>query len=235
MMNASLSVADQINTGSYIAESLARDYSEDIAGLDYNDLSDEVLVKLYLEKEDEWAFNEIVNRYGEKIHRLAYRITNNVRYADDLLQEVFITLVEKLHTFRQEAKFSTWLYRVAMHATLGFLRKQNDYEKRISLDGSRAYHGNGNVGGFEIRDWSYSIDKILIEREGMEQIEKAISDLPEKYRIVFHLRHVEGLSNPEVGKILELSLPAVKSRLHRARLSLRDKLSDYFHEWSEAV
>lgn len=233
-MNASLSVADQLNTESYIAESLARDYSEGIAGLNYNDLSDELLVKLYLEKQDEWAFNEIVNRYGEKIHRLAYRITNNVRYADDLLQEVFIRLVEKLHTFRQEAKFSTWLYRVAMHAILGFLKKQNDYEKRISLAASQAYHGNGNASGFEIKDWSYSVDRILLEREGVEQIDKALSELPEKYRIVFHLRDVEGLSNPEVGKVLELSLPAVKSRLHRARLYLRERLSDYFYEWSEA-
>lgn len=234
-MNSSLSVADQLNTESYIAEPLAQEYSEDIAGLNYNDLSDELLVKLYLEKEDEWAFNEIVNRYGEKVHRLAYRITNHVRYADDLLQEVFVIVVEKVHTFREEARFSTWLYRVATNAILGFLRRQHEYEKRVSVDRSTAYHDNGYVSGVEIKDWNYSIDKIFLEREGMEQIEKAVSELPEKYRIVFHLRHVEGLSNPEVGKILDLSLPAVKSRLHRARLYLRDKLSDYYYEWSEAV
>ena len=235
MMHSSLSVADQLNTETYIAESLARDYLEDIKELNYDDLSDELLAKLYLEEEDEMAFNEIVNRYGEKIHRLAYRITNHVRYADDLLQEVFVTLVEKLHTFRQEAKFSTWLYRVATNSILAFLRKQSQYEQRISLDASRAYHGKGDVSGFEIKDWGYSIDKIILEKEGIDQIEKAVSDLPEKYKVVFHLRDVEGLSNPEVGKILELSLPAVKSRLHRARHYLRHRLSDYFYEWSEAV
>ena len=234
-MNSSLSVADQLNTESYIAESIAQEYSGDLAGLNYDELADESLVKLYLERGDEWAFNEIVNRYGEKIHRLAYRITNNVRYADDLIQEVFIRLVEKLHTFRQEAKFSTWVYRVATNAILGFLRRQHEYEKPVSLDRTQRYQDNGNLSGVEIKDWSYSIDKILLEREAMEQIEKAVSELPEKYRIVFHLRDVEGLSNPEVGKILELSLPAVKSRLHRARHYLRHRLSDYFYEWSEAV
>ena len=233
-MNASLSVANQLSTESFVAESSAQDYSEDIAGLNCNDLSDELLIKLYLEKEDEWAFNEIVNRYGEKIHRLAYGSTNNVRHADDLLQEVFIILVEKLYTFRREAKFSTWLYRVATNAILAFLRRQNEDEKRIGLGGSQAYHDNGNVNGVEIKDWSYSIDRILLEKEGMEQIEKAVSELPEKYRIVFQLRDVEGLSNSQVGKILKLSLPAVKSRIHRARLYLRVKLSDYFSEWSEA-
>ena len=234
-MNSSPTVADQLNTGSYIAESIAQEYSGDSVGLNYDELADEWLVKLYLEREDEWAFNEIVNRYGEKIHRLAYRITNNVRYADDLIQEVFIRIVEKLHTFRKEAKFSTWVYRVATNAILGFFRRQHEYEKRVSLARTQAYQDNGNLSGFEKKDWSYSIDKIFLDREAMEQIEKAVSELPEKYRVVFHLRDVEGLSNPEVGKILELSLPAVKSRLHRARHYLRHRLSDYFYEWSEAV
>jgi len=89
----------------------------------YKKLSDEVLIRLFLENEHEGAFNEIGNRYGEKIHRLAFRITQNMRSADDVLQEVFLILVKNLYTFHNKARFSTWLYRVARHASLAYLRK----------------------------------------------------------------------------------------------------------------
>ncbi|MDA2920047.1 sigma-70 family RNA polymerase sigma factor [Desulfobacterota bacterium AH_259_B03_O07] len=216
-------------------ESFAKEYSEGITSLNYNEVSDEVLIRLYLKNEDEWAFNEIVNRYGEKIHRLAFRITHNTRNADDVLQEVFMILVQQLETFREEAKFSTWLYRVATHASLAYLRKEKRYENEMSLEDYQPYEESGVLGGVVHSNWSNMPDDALIDKEGKGIIEKAISEIPEKYRIVLQLRDLEGLSNPEVGNILELSVAAVKSRIHRARHFLRHKLSDYFYEWSEAI
>lgn len=216
-------------------ESFTKEYLKDGTSFNYSKLSDELLISLYLKNEDEGAFNEIVNRYGEKIHRLAFRITHSTRNADDVLQEVFMILVEQLDTFRNKAKFSTWLYKVATNASLAYLRKQKRYEREASLEDYQPYEESGVLGGVVHSNWSNMPDDALIDKEGKELIEKAVSEIPQKYRIVFQLRDVEGLSNPEVGNILELSMPAVKSRIHRARHFLRHKLSDYFYEWSEAI
>jgi len=89
------------------------------------------------------------------------------------------------------------------------------------------------MGRIKAKDWSDRPEKALLSKEAMEIIEKAVDELPEPYRVVVHLRDIEGLSNEEVSVLLDLSVPALKSRLHRARLFLRDKLSDYFYERSK--
>ncbi len=198
--------------------------------IEYHDLADEELVRIFVEQRDEEAFNEIANRYGEKVFRLALRITHSTHIADEVLQEVFLTLVEKLDSFREESTFSTWLYRVATNASLIQIRNRNKHGKSISLEDYVPYNEKGMLSEILLKDWSYSPDEIFAGKEGMEVIERAIDELPEKYRIVFHLRDIEGLSNEEVGDILRLSISAVKSRIHRARLFLRDSLSDYFYE-----
>ena len=197
---------------------------------EYHDLPDEELVRIFVDERDEEAFNEIANRYGEKVFRLALRITHSTHIADEVLQEVFLTLVEKLDSFREESTFSTWLYRVATNASLIQIRNRNKHGKSISLEDYVPYNEKGMLSEILLKDWSYSPDEIFAGKEGMEVIERAIDELPEKYRIVFHLRDIEGLSNEEVGDILRLSISAVKSRIHRARLFLRDSLSDYFYE-----
>jgi len=104
----------------------------------------------------------------------------------------------------------------------------------VSLEDYVPYDENGTLmGRIKAKDWSDKPDKALLSEEAMEIIEKAVNELPEPYRVVFHLRDVEGFSNQEVSEVLGLSVPALKSRLHRARLYLRDKLSDYFYEWSK--
>ncbi len=198
--------------------------------IEYHDLADEELVRIFVDERDEEAFNEIANRYGEKVFRLALRITHSTHIADEVLQEVFLTLVEKLDSFREESTFSTWLYRVATNASLIQIRNRNKHGKSISLEDYVPYNEKGMLSEILLKDWSYSPDEIFAGKEGMEVIERAIDELPEKYRIVFHLRDIEGLSNEEVGDILRLSISAVKSRIHRARLFLRDSLSDYFYE-----
>jgi RNA polymerase sigma-70 factor, ECF subfamily len=108
-------------TGNAVAI-VKREYPKDIAILNPKGLSDEELVRAFLENEDEEGFNEIVNRYGDKIYRLAQRITCSPGDAEEVLQEVFITLIEKLDTFCEESKFSTWLYRVTANASFVHLR-----------------------------------------------------------------------------------------------------------------
>ncbi len=199
-----------------------------ITQFNHKGLSDEELVRAFVEDRDEKAFNEIVDRYGDTIYKVAQWITRNSSNA----QEVFITLMDKLNTFREKSKFSTWLYRVAANASYMHLRNgKKRYENEVSLEDYAPYGESGALEGVQIKDWGDRPDEVLLSREGMEIIEKAVNKLSIVYRVVFNLRDVDGLSNEEVAKVLGLSVPAVKSRLHRARLFLRDKLSDYFYEW----
>jgi RNA polymerase sigma-70 factor (ECF subfamily) len=207
-----------------------RDNSKRISSTNYGQLSDENLVRAFVEEQKEEAFNEIVNRYADKVFRLALRITHNPHDAEEVLQEVFLSL-EKLDTFREESKFSTWLYRVAANASYMYLRTERKYKNNLSLESYTPYSDCGILDGVQLKDWSNSPDELLLNKEGMEVIERAVNQLPLAYRVVFHLRDVEGLTNQEVAKVLGLSIPAIKSRILRARLFLRDKLSDYFYEW----
>jgi RNA polymerase sigma-70 factor (ECF subfamily) len=197
------------------------------------DKSDIELIGLFISQRDMGAYEEIVKRYQDKIYGLALRITRNPTDAEDILQEVFLTLTRKIDTFRGESKFSSWLYRIAVNASYMHLRGEKKHETDVSLEDYAPYDENGTLmGRIASKDWTSRPDKVLFSKEAMDIIERAVKDLPEPYRVVFLLRDVEGLSNEEVAGILGLSIPAIKSRLHRGRLFLRDKLSDYFYEWS---
>ena len=195
--------------------------------------SDEELIGLFTSQRDVGAYEEIVKRYQDKIYGLALRITRNPTDAEDVLQEVFLTLTRKIDTFRGESKFSSWLYRIAVNASYMHLRGEKKHETDVSLEDYTPYDEKGTLmGRIASKDWTDRPDKVLFSKEAMDIIERAVKDLPEPYRVVFLLRDVEGLSNEEVAEILGLSIPAIKSRLHRGRLFLRDKLSDYFYEWN---
>ncbi|MEM7007779.1 MAG: sigma-70 family RNA polymerase sigma factor [Thermodesulfobacteriota bacterium] len=197
-----------------------------------NNASDEELVKAFADNGDEAAFEEIVNRYSDKIYGFALRITRNANDAEEVFQEVFLILAKKLSTFRGESKFSSWLYRVTANTSYMYLRTQKKHDSNLSLETYSPYDEEGTLmGKIMYKDWSSRPDIIIFSKEALEIIDKSINDLPESYRTVFHLRDIEGLSNEEVADVLELSISAVKSRLHRARLFLRDRLSDYFYEW----
>ncbi len=193
-------------------------------------LSDEKLVWLFINNEDEEAFNEIVSRYKNRIYTMALRITRNPSDAEDVMQEVYLTLIDKLDSFREESKFSSWLYRIVANASYMHLRKNNKYNNNLSLDEYAPYDEEGKLRGVKDKDWSSRPDNVLFSKESLEIIEKAVEELPEKYRLVIVLRDIEGFSNFEVAEMLNLSVPSFKSRLHRARLYLRDKISDYFYE-----
>lgn len=197
----------------------------------YSCFSDEELVNLYVNEEVDAAFNELVDRHSDKIYRTALRITGDNTSAEEILQNVFLILVKNLSSFRNDAKFTTWLYRVAVNTSYMYLRsKKKTNDNEMLLEDYAPYDESGNLKDVLMKDWSDIPEDQLLGKEGNYKLEKAISELPVKYRKVFQLKDVEGFSNQEVADILNLSLPAVKSRALRARLYLRDKLSDYFYE-----
>jgi RNA polymerase sigma-70 factor (ECF subfamily) len=171
---------------------------------------------------DKDAFGELMLRYQSKIYRLARRMTETDEDAEDVLQEAFIKAFRALSGFKGKSKFSTWLYRITVNLALMKLRRKKI--ETVSLD-EPVLTGEGAVQR-SIEDESLDPLEKLIESESMELLDDAISAIPASYRAVFVLRHVEGLSTEETAKILGISVAAVKSRLHRTRLALREKLLD---------
>ncbi len=176
------------------------------------------------------AFDEIVNLFQKKIYSLGFNLTRNQMDAQDIAQDVLLTIYRKIDTFQGKSAFSSWVYRITLNAAYMKLRSKKK-EQFVSLDDAfPAFNGSG-YHQEKIRDWSESTDSLLFSNETKDVINKAVDQLPEKEKVVFILRDVDGLSTEKVGEILELSIPAVKSRLHRARLFLRKKLSNYFDEF----
>ena len=218
----------------YLRKLIGHSYKARSREINLSSVPDERLIELYINERDQSAFEVIFNRYVDKVYGIALRVTRDPDQSEEILQEVFITLIRKAESFRGEAKFSTWLYRVTMNASLMHLRGEKKYESDISLDEYVPYDEKGTLmGRIKSKDWSSRPDIIIYSKEALKIIDDAVNELPESFRAVFHLRDIEGLSNEECSRILDISVPAVKSRLHRARLFLRDKLSDYFSEWSK--
>lgn len=178
---------------------------------------------------DTAAVEELVSRYEDKVYSLAYRMVGNREDAEDVLQDTFLNVVRSIGSFRGKSSFSTWLYRITANAALTRLRKTSRKEKSEGefLDEVYAVKQAAQAGE-RLSDWSENPAKQLLTEEAKVIMEAAIDELPEKYRTVFVLRDVEGLPANEVADILDLSIPAVKSRLHRARMFLRNHLSYYF-------
>lgn len=199
---------------------------------DYSGADDEFLAELFVKEHDDTAFNEIVRRYGDKIFRLALRITKNEDSAEEILQNVFIKLIEKLNTFREESRLSTWIYSVSSNESFLYIRNRNkDRNRNISVDAFSGGEDNNIRESYQISDQTFRPDDSLINNQQKDLLDNAINDLHDDYRVVFQLRDVEGLSNNEVADILGISLPAVKSRILRARNQLRKKLIGFFPEY----
>ena len=198
----------------------------------YNFQSDEKLIKIYIDEIDECAYDELVNRYIDRIYALCFRITKNKEITEDVVQEIFITLSQKLHTFRAESSFSTWLYRISTNAALMKLRKEKRHNiETIAEDVN--YNEDNNKFSYIVEDSSKRPDDYYLSKEAEQEFNNALNKLPETYRLVIHLRDIDGFSYNEIANILETTTQAVKSRIHRARLILRKELSVYFNEWSE--
>jgi RNA polymerase sigma-70 factor, ECF subfamily len=181
---------------------------------------------------DAAAFTELVTRHQDHLYALAARLLRDPNEAEEVVQEVFLTALEKLSTFRGDAAFGTWLHRVAANAALMRLRKRRrapdglleepveELLPRFDAQGNLVLRGPAH-------DWSKQADDQLSDRQIRKAVEDAVQNLPDDYRIVFLLRDVEELSSETMAELLGISVAAVKSRLHRARLALRERLGHF--------
>lgn len=174
---------------------------------------------------DTAAFNELAERYHRNIFRLAQNITQNREDAEDVLQETFLKAYQHLPEFQGNSKFYTWIVRIAVNEALMKLRKRK-WDKTVWLD-EPVNVGEETVAR-EIAVWDDNPEQQYSKEELAEILDKAVNSLAPAYRTVFSLRDVEGLSTEETAQALDLSISAVKSRLLRARLQLRDKLTAFF-------
>jgi RNA polymerase sigma-70 factor (ECF subfamily) len=174
---------------------------------------------------DTGAFNELAERYQRNIFRLAQNITQNREDAEDVLQEAFLKAYEHLPDFHGDSKFYTWIVRIAVNEALMKLRKRK-WDKTVWLD--EPVDTGEDAIAREIAVWEDNPEQRYSKEELHDILDKAVNGLAPPYRTVFVLRDMEGLSTEETAEALELSVPAVKSRLLRARLQLRDKLTAFF-------
>jgi RNA polymerase sigma-70 factor (ECF subfamily) len=171
------------------------------------------------------AFEQLVRKYDRNVFRIANHITQNREDAEDVVQDAFLKAFQNLGQFQGQSKFYTWLVRIAVNEALMRLRRRRP-ERMVSLD-EDINTGEDTIPR-EVADWSPNPEQLYNQSELREILQKTIQGLPPSFRTVFVLRDVEGLSTEETADALGLSIPAVKSRLLRARLQLRERLTKYF-------
>ncbi len=190
-------------------------------------VSDELALVASAKAGDVTAFEELVRRYDRNVFRIAQHITQNREDAEDVVQDAFIKAYSNLKQFQGQSKFYTWLVRIAVNEALMKLRRRRP-ERMVSLD--EEVKTEDDSVPREVADWSPNPEQQYTQGELREILDKTIHGLPASFRTVFVLRDVEGLSTEETADALELSIPAVKSRLLRARLQLRERLNKYFQK-----
>jgi RNA polymerase sigma-70 factor, ECF subfamily len=180
---------------------------------------------------DAGALEALMTRHAGRVYRLAYGITRNPADAEEVVQDVFLTVVRKGGSFEGQATLATWMYRVTMNAALN-RRRGKRRELEVSLEEHLpTYTEDGHRAGDRsdlLVDWSSTPEEWVLSGESRRVLENAIDSLPDHYRAVLVLRDVEELSNEEVASIVGDSLASVKSRLHRARMALREQLTRHF-------
>jgi len=186
-------------------------------------ISDESLTLSVLNG-DLTAFEELVNRYKKPVFSIVYRMVGQYQEAEDITQEVFVNVYQKLYQFDRNKKFAPWIYRIATNASISALRRKKNV---INLDFDEAY-------GKSYEDYntaSSSDPQLLCERQELRQfINEAINKLPESYRAVIILRYQMDLSNQEIAEIMEVSKENIEVRIHRARKALRQIIQKLWEE-----
>lgn len=188
--------------------------------------TDQVLIEK-IRTGDYQAFESLVTRYEAKVYRLALRMLRNPQDAEDALQETFLQVFRGLAGFEGRSQFSTWLFRLATNVCLMRIRhRETEPSKLLPLEDYLPKLEEGDSP--QMIEWADRPEDALLSKESREKMMEALDKLPPEYRAVFILRDIEGFSNAETGESLGISVAAVKSRLHRARLALRGMLSGYF-------
>ncbi len=175
------------------------------------------------------AFELLVERYQPRVNRVTMSVLKNTADAEEVSQDVFLTVFGKIEHFRGDSSFWTWVHRIAVNSAL-MRRRRLKSSTHMSLEEVMpSFDERGYIKG-SVVDWSHNAGDPAIQEEERVRIKEAVAQLEYKYRIVFVLRQLEDLSTEETARILGLTTAAVKSRLHRARLFLRSHLADYFAE-----
>jgi RNA polymerase sigma-70 factor, ECF subfamily len=194
-------------------------------------LSDDALVERAKQK-DFAAFETLIERYQDKVYRLAFRFMRNETEAKEIVQETLLSVWRKLDGFKGDSQFSSWLYRVTANAALMRLRTQRRHPEVSTeeldpsfLDRGPAAYGQVTSPG---DNWARRPDDELQSGELRTELQRAIDNLPEIYRTVFLIRDVDGFSTEETAEALDITVPTVKTRLHRARMALREAIGTYF-------
>ena len=186
---------------------------------------DKILVKKTLAGSEQ-AFVKLFKHYKDRVYSIAYRIMKNEVEAEDVVQDTFISAYRNLSKFKFKAQFYTWLYRIAVNKCYERLRKKKN-KKEYSIDDDIQTE-TGPLKPQISDNWANDPSITLENDELRSVLNNAISSLPEKYRTVLTLKEIDNLKNKEIGKILGITLPAVKARLHRARLKVQKKINSFY-------
>jgi len=180
-----------------------------------------------LRRQDGGAAEALVRAYGDRVYRLAIRITGNEQDAEEVVQDALWTAARKIDTFKGESAFGSWLYRITANTAYQKLRGRQGKRQEVSWEDLLPTFDDQGQHVEPVGDWSGRVEEPALQAELRTVLATAVNDLPGEYRTAFLLHDVEGLSNPEIAETLHISLPAVKSRVHRSRLFLRQRLSEY--------
>ncbi len=176
------------------------------------------------------AFESLVERHKDRLYGLALRMTRSEADAAEVVQDTFLAAYQNLKRFRGEAAFGSWVHRIAANNALMRLRHQRVVEAASEELLSPEFTERGSLAEVPEVDWSRGADEKVLDEELGRAIRQGTDALPEGYREVFLLKDVEGLSYEEISEMMGISVPAVKSRLHRARLALREKIDAFYKE-----
>lgn len=183
-----------------------------------------------LRREAPEAAELLVETYGDRVYRLAHRITGSKEDAEEAAQDALWTAARKIAMFRGDSAFGSWLYRIAANAAYQKLRARKTQSHEISLDDVLPALDQQGLHFEPMTDWSPRVDDHALRSELRDVLETAIAGLPPDYQTAMVLHDIEGLSNPDIAEALGISLPAVKSRVHRSRLFLRQRLAEYMQK-----
>lgn len=177
------------------------------------------------------AFERLVGRYSGRVYNLALRMTGNAQDAQEIMQDTFLSAFQNLRDFRGDSAFGSWVHRIAANYALMRLRhKKVVNEAEGQLKGEQEFSEEGALLTYPLSGWGRRADEQALDSELRGAIQKAVSALPDSYRAVFLLKDVEGLSYEEIASATGETIPAVKSRLHRARLTLRQAIDEFYAE-----
>ena len=185
-----------------------------------------------LRRGDEAASELLLDTYGDRVYRLAIRITGNEQDAEEVAQDALWTAARKIHTFKGESAFGSWIYRIAANAAYEKLRARRRKTSEIALDDVLPSLDGDGQHFAPMEDWSTRVDDPAVQGELRRELTAAIDALPPDYRTALVLHDVEGVANSEIAEALGVGLPTVKSRVHRARLFVRQRLSTYLESAS---